>query len=89
MRYALLQIQKHPLNNPDRDENDALIEIERQGRKIAEQTQSCERLGEYAWMFSLETGLHHLSNIVHLSQKAALPYRILYLDVAPEWHRYN
>ena len=90
MKQAIFQVlELRYKGNTTGDQYQALSQISDIAKKTIEQGEGLEKLGEYAWLCALETGLPAIAGMIYLAGRVNLPYRITYLENELKWDYFD
>jgi hypothetical protein len=92
LKSAILQVfppKKDSQGSIPHKASQALGKISDKAKDSLKQIEGFEQLGDYAWLYPLETSLHTISEIVYLAGLGGLSYRVAFLDDELQWINYN
>jgi hypothetical protein len=91
MQQVILQKfppQKDAQGNIDHEKSSAVNRILSISTDLSKSDENTSLLGQYTWIFRMDTQLHTLSGLVNLAQNADISYRVAFVEDL-EWIDYG
>lgn len=86
-KFVLLQIGL--TKGSDYDQNQSIDAVLRAAKGLSTPAAGIDKLGPGAWLIDLQKNVPFLSQICKAADSSRVPYRLLFLEQAPEWITYG